>query len=97
MEAIRGDIEMGVYRKKPVLVEAWKWNGDEGEAEAFEFYRDSTLECEYDEAGEFCGLYVRTLEGRMTVSPGDYVIRGVNGEYYPCKPDIFDKTYEAVE
>ena len=39
-------------------------------------------------------LMIRTLEGDMRVSPGDYVIKGVNGEFYPCKPDIFDKTYE---
>ena len=41
-------------------------------------------------------LIIKTLEGEMHVSPGDYVIRGVEGEYYPCKPDIFEKTYEPV-
>lgn len=41
-------------------------------------------------------LTIETLEGDMTVSPGDYVIRGVRGEFYPCKPDIFKATYEAV-
>ena len=40
---------------------------------------------------------IATLEGTMHASPGDYIIRGVNGEFYPCKPDIFVKTYEAVE
>lgn len=39
---------------------------------------------------------IKTLEGVMTASPGDYVITGVNGEEYPCKPDIFEKTYEAL-
>lgn len=42
------------------------------------------------------GVYVETLEGRMKVDFGDYIIRGVNGELYPCKPDIFAKTYEKV-
>ena len=42
-------------------------------------------------------LQIPTLEGTMTVSLGDYIIRGVNGEYYPCKPDIFQKTYEKAE
>ena len=41
-------------------------------------------------------LLIKTLEGTMTASAGDYIIRGVNGEHYPCKPDIFDKTYEPV-
>ena len=40
---------------------------------------------------------IHTLEGDMTASPGDYIITGVNGEKYPCKPDIFRKTYELVE
>jgi len=40
---------------------------------------------------------IETLEGKMTASPGDWVIRGVKGEYYPCKPDIFEKTYELAE
>lgn len=42
-------------------------------------------------------LDIKTLEGLMHVSKGDYVIKGVNGEYYPCKPDIFEKTYEKVD
>lgn len=42
-------------------------------------------------------LYIETLEGVMHAEPGDYIIKGVNGEFYPCKPDIFEKTYERVE
>jgi hypothetical protein len=42
-------------------------------------------------------LVIKTLEGEMTASVGDYIIRGVNGEFYPCKPDIFSKTYEEVQ
>ena len=41
--------------------------------------------------------FIRTLEGDMTISKGDFVIKGVNGEFYPCKPDIFEKTYELAE
>lgn len=45
-----------------------------------------------------CGCYyVETLEGYLKVSPGDWIITGINGEKYPCKPDIFEKTYEKVE
>lgn len=43
------------------------------------------------------GLVIRTLEGEMRADPGDWIIRGVQGEFYPCKPDIFAETYEAVE
>ena len=43
-----------------------------------------------------CQLTIQTLEGCMTASPGDWIITGVNGEQYPCKPDIFEKTYEPV-
>jgi hypothetical protein len=42
-------------------------------------------------------LHIETLEGILTASPGDWVIKGVNGEFYPCKPDVFEKTYEPVE
>ena len=50
---------------------------------------------QYNPAG--CYLQVKTLEGIMTASPCDWIIKGVNGEFYPCKPDIFEKTYESVE
>ena len=42
-------------------------------------------------------LYIKTLEGVMEAKVGDYVIKGINGEFYPCKPDIFEKTYEKIE
>ncbi len=50
-----------------------------------------------DAATPPCELFIKTLEGVHHVSVGDYVIKGVNGELYPCKPDIFEKTYESVE
>jgi hypothetical protein len=77
------------YRKKPVVVKAIQWTGDNPDA-----------------INELCGisrwylqhgaLRIATLEGVMEASVGDYIIRGVNGELYPCKPDIFEKTYEEV-
>ena len=57
------------YRKKPVVVEAYKTDKE---------------------------IVIHTLEGNMKASIGDYIITGVNGEQYPCKPDIFEKTYESV-
>lgn len=80
---------MAKYRKKPVVIEAIKYDGD-NKVEIQEFvdkYLDMTEEMQ---------LKIDTLEGVMLANVGDYIIRGVNGEYYPCKPDIFEKTYEMV-
>lgn len=77
------------YRKKPVVVEAVQWTG-ENHAEMCEF-----IEPEAFEIIPRIGLVIHTLEGDHHASPGDYIIKGVNGEFYPCKPDIFAKTYES--
>lgn len=79
------------YRKKPIVVEAIRWTG-----------KNQT------EIDKFCGMkvvwsknkktfLVLTLEGTKLATMGDYIIKGVNGEFYPCKPDVFAKTYERVE
>ena len=82
------------YRKKPIVIEAIQWNGINLEELKWfmkEQFKDVTVsELSFE-------LQIPTLEGTMTVSLGDYIIRGVNGEYYPCKPDIFQKTYEKAE
>ena len=90
------------YRKKPVVIEAIKWTGLNVE-ECKQFTHDKAEYIYYD-AGYKAGatqlavdIIIHTLEGDMKVSVGDYIIKGVDGEYYPCKPDIFDKTYEVVE
>ena len=77
------------YRKKPVMVEAVQWTG-ENHAEMCEF-----IDPEAFEIIPRIGLVIHTLEGDHHASPGDYIIKGVNGEFYPCKPDIFAKTYES--
>jgi len=74
------------YRKKPVEVEAVQYTGDN--------FQDLAEFVGKDLVVGVSGIYIRTLEGDMLISIGDYVIRGVNGEFYPCKPDIFEKTYE---
>ena len=79
-----------VYRKKPVVVEAVQWTG-ENHAEMCEFIDPEVFEIKPKE-----GLIIHTLEGDHHASPGDYIIKGVNGEFYPCKPDIFAKTYEPA-
>ena len=76
------------YRKKPVIIEAIKWNG-ENLSEIDEFTRGKVKNHE-------SVLIIPTLEGDMYASLNDYIIKGINGEFYPCKPDIFAKTYEEV-
>jgi hypothetical protein len=75
------------FRKKPVVIEATQWfkHGDHAEVVPFP--------SKHELAGKG---WVRTLEGDMTVTPGDWIITGVKGEHYPCKPDIFEATYEKV-
>ena len=99
------------YRKKPVVIEAVQWNGDNEEeirrfagiAAAFKYIVSrgnlTSLALAKPQSGYIKSviLEINTLEGVMQASLGDYIIRGVNGEYYPCKPDIFDKTYERAE
>jgi len=77
------------YRKRPVIIEAIKWDGDN-----------------WDELEKWCpyglsclngrDIVIDTLEGRMTANIGDWIIKGIKGEFYPCKPDIFNLTYEPV-
>jgi len=80
------------FRKKPVEIEAIIWNNNF--YEIFDFMdADNNLGIVGYE-GDI--LQVRTLEGIMNAQIGDYIIRGVKGEFYPCKPDIFEMTYEAI-
>jgi hypothetical protein len=83
------------YRKKPVVIEAVRLlSNKESFEEAYKFIgADADLEMATD--GSF--INIKTLEGTMKATVGDFIIRGVNGEHYPCKPDIFEKTYEPVE
>jgi len=84
------------YRKKPVVIEAIQWNG-ENKDEIQNFCGDVVKFKMYDRVSGPPHLVVKTLEGHMDASIGDYIIRGVQGEFYPCKPDIFELTYEAVD
>lgn len=79
---------MGRYRKKPVVIEAVRWHGPGDE-----------MEIGAPVLGMTCrqgAPYIPTLEGDMYLTPGDWIIRGVKGEFYPCKPEIFEATYEEV-
>jgi len=80
---------MAKYRKKPVVIEAEKWTGHNKRI-IENFVHERLI------AKDGC-LEIKTLEGIMIANAGDYIIKGVHGEFYPCKPDIFAETYEAVE
>lgn len=86
------------FRKKPVVIEAVQWTGTNtflitefmfGKCEKYTIIPSQGL----DEDGI---VLIGTLEGTMTAIVGDWIIKGVNGEFYPCKPDIFEKSYEEV-
>jgi hypothetical protein len=85
------------YRKKPVVIEAVKFTMNSLQ-ELHEltsvFLKDADIDINYLNDGK---IYIETLEGVMTAREGDWIIKGIDGEFYPCKPDIFEKTYELVE
>ena len=79
------------FKKKPVIIDAWKL-----EFNTHCIY--AILDIIGDEAtrGPDGSLKIKTLEGVMTAVTGDYIIKGVKGEFYPCKPDVFALTYEEA-
>lgn len=82
------------YRKKPVVIEAVQWTGD-NYLEIKKFMTAETLEV-FDSDLRNKQIYIRTLEGKMVADLQDFIIKGIKGEFYPCKPDIFKATYEEV-
>jgi hypothetical protein len=86
---------MPKFRKKPVEIEAWQFDGSMTSAEAIA-KRDKSMSALSSEDGDVF-VIIDTLEGRMTANPNDWIIKGVKGEFYPCKPDIFAATYDAIE
>lgn len=77
------------YVKKPVVIEAVQWTGNN--IKEIKSFCDATAE--FDGAW----LFIHTLEGKMLAHPGDWIIKGIQGEFYPCKSDIFNTTYEPME
>jgi len=97
------------FRKKPVVIEAVKviyaemlskgpecWPCNERPEWLIEAVNSGTVTLSTRGARDYAVLDIHTLEGTMEATPGDYIIRGVKGELYPCKPDIFAATYEPV-
>lgn len=88
---------MKKYTKKPVEVEAVQWDGTREGAVPIVDWIDAhggTAKYEQPFLGQPAHIMIRTLEGEMLTSPDDYVIKGVQDEFYPCKPDIFGATYD---
>lgn len=83
---------MGMFRKKPIVIEAYQLPT----AGVIDGETDVTIALWCDGRWTDKGLVIETLEGDMLAGPGDWIIKGVNGEFYPCKADIFDKTYDRV-
>ena len=82
---------MAFYKKKPVVIQAIQWDGTNN-VEILGF----CTKCYITSSGKTKDLIISTLEGDMSASVGDYIIKGVKGEFYPVKKDIFDMTYETV-
>lgn len=83
---------MPKFRKKPVVIEAFQWTGQNIAA-----IRDFCPDANYYADNPKNPMFIRTLEGDMSAQIGDWIIKGVKGEFYPCKPDIFAATYEPAE
>ncbi len=85
------------WRKKPVVIEAVQFNGDNGPDIVNWAHNGLPPEANSVIRLGYPGyLYVRTLEGTMEAYPNDWIIKGIKGEFYPCKPDIFNATYEPA-
>ena len=78
------------FRKKPVVIEAIQYNGSN--INEIEQWSSGVVDLDLPHR-----LKIKTLEGTMVAKVNDWIIRGVKGEYYPCKPDIFEATYEPAE
>jgi hypothetical protein len=96
------------FRKKPVEIEAMRFIGNTAETMAVYHWIENNTLGSFDPLGDVPAsgvsidpatgqMLIATLEGVMSAKLGDWIIRGVHGEFYPCKPDIFDATYERVE
>ena len=97
---------MAKFRKKPIVIEAFRWTGgpDQEEDPSWIVAAILTHNVWFAKVGTPAGrwtresvMHIKTFEGVMTAEPGDWIIRGVKGELYPCKPDIFEATYEPVD
>ena len=83
------------FRKKPVVIKAIQWDETKETLAAIKAEGAKNLSSTERLDGSIQDLRINTLEGQHLANPGDWIIKGVQGEFYPCKPDIFDATYDA--
>jgi hypothetical protein len=85
------------YRKKPVIIEAVCYTGSSACREDIRNWMQTGdyAQTQMVDTG-FTSMFIETLEGVHEAKPGDYIIKGIKGEFYPCKPDIFEATYERL-
>lgn len=94
---------MSKYRKIPVEIEAFRLGYEKApdwfkENKNIELKREKIIDdCNFKEVNGITEIYINTLEGKMKANDGDYIIKGIVGEIYPCKAEIFEKTYEKVD
>ena len=91
---------MSKWKKKPIVIEAFCWTGDDKQTEDPQWIIDAINSCtvRFENAGTTeVTMMIDTLEGTHRANRGDYIIQGIQGELYPCKPDIFLATYESVD
>ena len=86
---------MAKFRKKPVVIEAFRWTGGPDQEEDPPWIVEAMKRGDVY-IGNVNTLRIKTMEGTMTANRGDWIIKGVKGELYPCKPDIFAATYEPA-
>ena len=95
---------MAKFRKKPVVIEAIKWTGNnlkeilkfQGQSVTTPDYQTQDRFYDYEKSIKENGLIIKTLEGQHIATIDDWIIKGIQGEFYPCKPDIFKATYEKI-
>ncbi len=91
---------MSKYRERPVVIDAVQWTGSNVDEVIGTFFVEASFRRKdfNRDNGVIVGgsIIVETLEGEMRADPGDWIIKGVKGEFYPCKPDIFASTYEVA-
>lgn len=94
MKQMMGVNEVKKYRKRPVVIEALRWNGV-FDHKLFSFINTNLVSLGCSDSEVY--FFINTLEGAHKVTVGDYIIKGIKGEFYPCKPDIFEKTYDEAQ
>ncbi len=85
------------FRKKPVVIEAFQFKDMDSYLKICDFAKLCGVDIYKVFSYDTNKMYVETLEGEMRAVLGDWIIRGIKGEFYPCKPDIFEATYEPAE